>query len=238
MVYYHALSPPVPGSIVIRVREESFDSNLPIAATLLRTCKTIHAEARGILYSQPIFVSEHVHPVVWLRGIGRENRFYLRIVQLHSIMCLRLPRKDSQAISRKVATLLADAQNLEYLEIRAVWIPRIDWNLHKDQNGQIQQRKCVIAAQYIAKVIYDVYRPLFSKGLSCGKTPQQLSTSVRAHWKLFFRRRILGTPYQYHMGPYEIVEAEAEVARHFKLLLERNLHYRRHPRFKQKPEVV
>ncbi|KAK2057453.1 hypothetical protein LY76DRAFT_617157 [Colletotrichum caudatum] len=214
----------------------------PAAATLLRTSKTIHAEARGILYSQPIFIGERVDPVVWLRGIGRENRFYLRNVHLASTKGFELPRKDSQAISRKVATLLADAPNL-YLSIGAMRIPNIDWDLHKDQNGHMQQPRYFIAAQHIAKLIYDEYRPLFSKALSRGKTPQQLSTSVRANRSLYFGRSAPGRPFAADVlalppSPPEVAVAETEVAGHLKLLLERNLYYRRHPRFKQKPGVV
>ncbi|KAK1566369.1 uncharacterized protein LY79DRAFT_594985 [Colletotrichum navitas] len=216
---------------------------VPFAASLLRTCRTIHAEARGIFYSQAIIIGGQVDPVVWLRGIGPGNRFYLRNMHLGSTMGFDLPRKNCQAVTRKVAKFLADAPNLKSLEIRAMRIPDIDWDLHKDLNGQMQQRPWFIAAQHIAKLIYDEFRPVFSAALSRGQTPQQLCTSVKAHRNLFSGQSDQGRAFAtdvlaLRLNQWEIAGAEAEVAEHLKLLLERNLRHRCHPRFKQQPGIV
>ncbi|KAK1983919.1 hypothetical protein LZ30DRAFT_587353 [Colletotrichum cereale] len=230
-------------TIIIKNRKECTVNSAPIAGSILRTCKTVHAEARGILYSQPILIGDRLDPVAWLRVIGPENRFYLRNVHLGSTIGFELLPKDYQAMSWKVATLLTDAPSLKSLEIRAMRIPDINWDLHKDQNGQMKQRPWYIAAQHIAKLIYDEYRPVFSKALSRGQTPQQLCSFVKAHRNLFLGYSDVG----WSLGPSvlalslsatEIAWAEEEVVGHIKLLLERNLYYRRHPRFKRKPEPV
>ncbi|EFQ25753.1 hypothetical protein CGRA01v4_02169 [Colletotrichum graminicola] len=215
----------------------TWKKRVPIAASLLRTCRFIHAEARGILYSQPILIGGQADPIVWLRGIGQANRFYLRNVHLGSTKGFELPRKDCQSVTRRVAKLLSDAPNLKSLNIRAMRIPNIDWNLHRNLSGQMQQKPWFIAAQHIAKLIYDEFRPVFSVALSRGQTPQQLCTLVKAHRNLFSGRSDQGIVFAadvlaLRLNTRDIAGAEAELAGHLKFLLERNLRYRRYPRSK------
>ncbi|KDN70677.1 hypothetical protein CSUB01_08333 [Colletotrichum sublineola] len=228
--------------LVVSTWKKRANGTASIAASLLRACKTVHAEARGILYSQPIQFGVLYDMVAWLQSIGPENRLYLRNVHIGSKKGFKASHLYGQAFSRKVARLLADAPNLQTLEIRAMHIPDIKWHRHMDQNGQIGQ-KWLIAAQHIAQLIYDEFRPVFSKALSRGKTPQQLRTFVKAHKNLFlgpsdkanyFAADVLAL----QLTPSELTGAEAEVAEHFKFLLERNLYYRRHPRYTQTPEIV
>ncbi|KAK2000714.1 hypothetical protein LX36DRAFT_654146 [Colletotrichum falcatum] len=232
MVYHLALLHRT--SVVIEREDKCSAGTTPIAAPLLRTCKTVHAEARGILYSQQILIGDRADPVVWLRTIGPENRFYLRHVHLGSTRTFSY---------RTVAKLLGNVPDLESLEIRAMHMPDIWLGSQVNPDGTPQQRPWLMAAKKVAELLYNEFRPVFSAALSRGKTPQQLCTFVKAHRNLFFGHSDMGVS----LGPRSfaprrslvpMAEAEEEVASRLKTLFERNLYYRRHPRFKQKPDVV
>ncbi|OLN81863.1 hypothetical protein CCHL11_07049 [Colletotrichum chlorophyti] len=207
------------------------DRSRTIAAAFLRSCKRVHAEARAILYASHFKVQDMETLAVWLRDLGPGNRACLRNIQIRgerqkyyrtNKSGLEAQQDRYREVCRKVGRLLVDAEHLESLQTKyfyqQVKLPRLSLR----RPGA--DKKWVRYARQIAEVVYEDFRPVYSKALTRGCTPESLLevlTVSRSNWWWSWR------PFQRkQLPPKEATLVEEGFGVHMKLLLERNLKYR------------
>ncbi|WYZ44512.1 hypothetical protein EsH8_VII_000948 [Colletotrichum jinshuiense] len=221
------------------VREEDH-----IAAPLLRSCKAILAEARAMLYANPFVAEDMETAAVWLRDLGPANRACLRRVR---VQARRNQNQDSRpgvssplgnsdqdryrSTSTRVAKLLCNAGDLEYLRLGYRY-NTTNLSIARPKLRAPPASEWIFAARRIAEALYDDFRPVFSEGLKRGLAPGQLCRLLHVS-RVNFSGRLWVERDPRHLSLAEVEAAEAEVVGHLKLLLEKNLKHRLHPRYRK-----
>ncbi|TQN64238.1 hypothetical protein CSHISOI_11235 [Colletotrichum shisoi] len=174
-----------------------------VSARILRTCRAVHDEASGILYSENTFIALGLHELrQWLEVIGPRNRGFLRrvLVGWDDRVMMRLPHahlgtslqrlasRDSRSyprfveISQAISGLLADSRGLEVLHISDLsrdpsWVlPPVSfhrWQAAGDNSILLGQQ--YVHSRSTAEAFYDGFLPLITTGLENGRTPEQMS---------------------------------------------------------------
>ncbi|WDK10891.1 hypothetical protein CGRA01v4_02170 [Colletotrichum graminicola] len=219
---------------VRHVREQTRrgNPNDKIPVSFLKCCKRVHSEARTILYANRFRVGDMETLAVWLRDLSPGNIVYLRWIQIRtepqpwtSRVSRRVVAQHSRYrdVCRKVAKMIAVARSLESLQTVFHYHHKI-----KSQRSSLQRRGPVSGwidlARKVADLVYDDFRPIFSQGLSRGRSPEQLCRILGVGQNNWWGRRRSLTPSQLNATDAE--HAENEVAEHLRLLLERNLQHR------------
>ncbi|KAI8297336.1 hypothetical protein K4K59_003513 [Colletotrichum sp. SAR11_240] len=174
-----------------------------VFGSLLRTCKTVHADATAMLYSTTFELEDMEFLDIWLQQIG-PRAANIRAIKLsqpfqgsgarqHPILG-NFPlwsQKDYRATSRRVARLLSHS-------------------LIKTKGNPTRWE---VEARLLAEMVFSDLLPLLEKTTSLGKTSVQVANLPKIHPKNFE-----------YIAHYQYVtdgEPEQEVARHMKLLVER-----------------
>ncbi|GKT97035.1 hypothetical protein Ct61P_14885 [Colletotrichum tofieldiae] len=219
-----------------RTRRGNANDRIPVS--FLGSCKQVHGEARAMLYANHFRLEDMETLAVWLRDLGSGNIVYLRRIQIRTEPQSWSPRVSAKVesqqrryrdVCRKVAKMLAVSRNLESLQTAFYYH-------HKIEPPRSSLRRpgpvsgWMSLARKIAELLYDDFRPIFSHGLSRGRTPEQLCSVLDVSQNNWWGRRHSLTPSQLNAKDAEL--AEKEVVEHSRLLLERNLRYRLHPRYR------
>ncbi|KAK1983918.1 hypothetical protein LZ30DRAFT_758916 [Colletotrichum cereale] len=217
-----------------RTRRSNASDRIPVS--FLQCCKQVHSEARAMLYSNHFNVEDMETLAVWLRDLGPGNIAHLQRIQIITEpqpWSPRISRRvESQQsryrdVCRKVAKMMAVAKNLESFQTVFYYHHKIDSHRSSLQrSGPVSG--WIDLARKVAELLYDDFRPIFSQGLSRGRTPEQLCTVLDVGQNNWWGRRYSLTPSQLNATDAE--NAENEVVEHLRLLLERNLQYRLLPR--------
>ncbi|OBR09818.1 Catalase [Colletotrichum higginsianum IMI 349063] len=172
-----------------------------VSARILRTCRAVHDEASGILYSENTFFALGLHELrQWLQAIGPRNRGFLRRVLVGwDYRATRLPHAhlgtsahrleywESRSypwfieISRAISDLLADSKGLEVLHISylsrtpACVLPPVSFHRWQARSNSILLRYQYVYSRSTAEAFYDGFLPLITRGLENGRTPEQMS---------------------------------------------------------------
>ncbi|KAK2057452.1 hypothetical protein LY76DRAFT_606223 [Colletotrichum caudatum] len=221
----------------VPTRRSNAQDGIPVS--FLQCCKRVRIEARTILYANRFRVEDMETLAVWLRDLGPGNVVYLRWIQIRTEAQPWSPRVSSRVrvqhsryrdVCRKVAKILAVAKGLESLQTAFYYHHKI-----ASQGSSLQRSGPVSGwmglARKIAELLYDDFRPIFSQGLSRGRTPEQLCRVLEVGQNNWWGRRHSLGPTQ--LNATEAEHAENEAAEHLRLLLERNLQHRHHPRHKR-----
>ncbi|KAK1621809.1 hypothetical protein BDP81DRAFT_485876 [Colletotrichum phormii] len=208
------------------------DANLPVA--FLGACKQVHAEARAMLYANDFDVQGMETLAVWLKDLGT-NIACLRTITLRTEPQMRLTLSSSSSfraqqdryreVCHRAARMLAGAENLQALRIHFFYnqmigapAPRATLKRPEPVSGWIG------IARRVAEVLCHDFRSVYSKGLSRGRTPEDLCCVIKVSRNNWWCNRHALTPHK--LNAKEAREAEEEVVEHLRLLLRRNLESR------------
>ncbi|KAJ0159300.1 hypothetical protein CTA2_9963 [Colletotrichum tanaceti] len=170
-------------------------------AGILRTCRAVHDEASGILYSENTFIAAGLYELrQWLQAIGPRNRGFLRRVLvgwdrraayfLHArhITSAREPGSLTNRsypwfvdMSRAISSLLADSGGLEVLHISDLsrtpaWVlPPVSFHRWQAGGDSILLGQQYVHSRSTAEAFYDGFFPLIARALENGRTPEQMS---------------------------------------------------------------
>ncbi|KAI8270684.1 hypothetical protein K4K58_008512 [Colletotrichum sp. SAR11_239] len=194
-----------------------------VFGSLLRTCKTVHADARAMLYSTTFELEDMEYLDIWLQQIG-PRAASIRAIKLsqpfqgsgarqHPLLG-NFPlwnQKDYRATSRRVARLLSHCENLESLDLGFRYTLRYRNPALIKTKGNLKRWE--VEARLLAEMVFSDLLPLLKKTKSLGKTSVQVANLPKIHPKNF--------EYIAHYRYVTNGEPEQEVARHMKLLVER-----------------
>ncbi|OHE92920.1 hypothetical protein CORC01_11787 [Colletotrichum orchidophilum] len=205
--------------------------SLPVA--FLRCRRRVHAEARAMLYANNFEVQDMETLAVWLKDLGG-NIACLRNIGLGTEPQIWAPRPSSKTraqqnryreVCRKVAKMLAGAENLQALRMVFLYnhmmgAPALSATLKRP--GPVSG--WIDLARRVAEALYHDFRPVYSKNLTRGQTPEKLSRVLQVSRNNWWGYRHASDPRQ--LNAKEAGDAEREVLEHLRLLLERNLYFR------------
>ncbi|KAI8241079.1 hypothetical protein K4K55_012897 [Colletotrichum sp. SAR 10_96] len=194
-----------------------------VFGSLLRTCKTVHADARAMLYSTTFELEDMEYLDIWLQRIGPRVA-NIRAIKLsqpfqgpgarqHPLLG-NFPlwsQKDYRATSRRVARLLSHCENLESLDLGFRYTLRYRNTALIKTKGSFTRWE--VEARLLAEMVFSDLLPLLEKTKSLGKTLVQVANLPKIHPK--------NLEYIAHYRYVTNGEPEQEVARHMKLLVER-----------------
>ncbi|KAK1566370.1 uncharacterized protein LY79DRAFT_584844 [Colletotrichum navitas] len=197
-------------------RRGNLNDRIPVS--FLRCCKRVNSEARTILYANRFRVDDMETLAVWLRDLGPGNIVYLRRIQIRtepqpwsSRVSRRVEVQQSRYrdVCRKVAKMIAAAKSLEFLQTVFYYHHKI-----KFQRSSLQRPGPVSGwidlARKVAELLYDDFRPIFSQGLSRGRSPEQLCRILDVGQNNWWGRRHSLTPSQLNATDAEHAENESE----------------------------
>ncbi|TQN64441.1 hypothetical protein CSHISOI_10981 [Colletotrichum shisoi] len=220
-----------------RSRRASAEDGLPVP--FLRCCRRVHAEARAMLYSN-CFVAEDMETLgAWLDKLGSGNATCLQRIRVRTEPQTWSPRVSTKVLEqqeryrnacRRVANMLAAAVNLESFRTIFYYHHKIKLPRRSRLRRAGRVSGWVGLARKITEVLYHDFRPIYSKGLTRGRTPGELCRVLEVSPNNWWGRRQSLSPST--LTARDAERAENEVAKHMRLLLERNLRYRLHPRFR------
>lgn len=195
---------------------------------MLRTCKKVLSEARGIIYSRTFRVPEEETLLVWLHNIGPDNRRHLReIVLIRPSTCpdpVISVRQNS--IMTRIAAVLDNSPNLKQIKVLYLGLDgMIDvkrLKLHRDGQASL----LVTASRHMAEWMFAFFQPLLCSPSFRSRNPQRLSSLLVLDnlaylvWCVFHDRR--AGPCEPILKDEELDEAHASFSDHMELLLERS----------------
>ncbi|KAF3810312.1 hypothetical protein GCG54_00000356 [Colletotrichum gloeosporioides] len=194
-----------------------------VYGSLLRTCKTVHADARAMLYSTTFEIEDMEYLDIWLQRIG-PRAANIRAIKLsrsfqasgarqhHQLGTFpRWNQNDYRATSRRVARLLRDCENLESLDLGFRYTTKHRNTALIKTTGN--PTRWEVESRLLAEMVFSDFLPLLEKTKSLGKTSVQVANLPKIHPKNFEYIAL----YHYVING----EPEQEVARHMKLLVER-----------------
>ncbi|KAF9869985.1 hypothetical protein CkaCkLH20_12594 [Colletotrichum karsti] len=204
----------------------------PVFGSLLRTCKTVHADASAMLYSNGFALDTMQDLAQWLRAIGR-NAVHLRgITFLHHIQAASFNLKPrgpklklgNQCVhryaSRKVAAMLANSQHLEPLKMQFRYT-----TVYRNQGLSVPRNDSpehwVRTARVIAEMVYNDFRPILRQAISRGKSVSEACRLIQVH-RGNFEDTDWWTPQGWpliSLNATELKDAEDAVVDHMQLLL-------------------
>lgn len=206
--------------------------SIPVA--FLGTCKQVHAEARALLYANYFDVQDMETLVVWLKDLGT-NIVCLRAIVLQTEPQLWLPSPSSSTsrtqqnryreLCRRAARMLAAAENLQTLRMQFFYHHMIGGPAQRATLKRLGPVSGWIGiARRVAEVLYHDFRPVFTKGLSRGHSPERLCHALQVSRNNWWCYRHASSPQK--LNAKEARQAEEEVIEHLRLLLRRNLESR------------
>ncbi|KAK1676357.1 hypothetical protein BDP55DRAFT_742458 [Colletotrichum godetiae] len=193
------------------------EANLPVA--FLGACKQVHAEARAVLYANDFDMEGMETLAVWLKDLGT-NTACLRTITLRTEAQMRLTLSSSSSfraqqdryreVCHRAARMLAGAENLQALGIHFFYnqmigapAPRAILKRPEPVSGWIG------IARRVAEVLYHDFRSVYSKGLSRGRTPEDLCRVIKVSRNNWWCNRHALTPHK--LNAKEAREAEEEL---------------------------
>ncbi|KAJ0158651.1 hypothetical protein CTA2_11138, partial [Colletotrichum tanaceti] len=220
-----------------RSRRVSAEDRLPVP--FLACCKRVHAEARAMLYSNA-FVAEDMETLgAWLDKLGPGNATCLQRIRVRTEPQTWSPRVSTKVMEqqeryrkacRRVANRLACAVNLASFKTIFYYHHKIQLPLRIRLRRTGRVSGWMDLARKITEALYHDFRPIFSQGLTRGRTPGELCGVLGVSRNNWWGRRQSLSPST--LTARDAERAEKEVVKHMRLLLERNLKYRLHPRFR------
>ncbi|KAK1478253.1 hypothetical protein CTAM01_15055 [Colletotrichum tamarilloi] len=197
-------------------------SSRPSYLSMLRTCKKVLSEARGIAYYRTFEFWDEDALFVWLRDIGPYNRSHLCGIILYELRTCPDTVTHNMVMSR-IAAMLDNSPNLKKIEVVVIRFDGvIDFSKRLKLHRDGQPKLLVTEARHIAEWVFSFFRPLLCSPSFRNGDPQRLSSllalDMHAYW-------LCGQKADFHRSNWtkEMAdEADASFSEHLELLLERS----------------
>ncbi|KAJ0312327.1 hypothetical protein COL516b_001403 [Colletotrichum fioriniae] len=191
-----------------------------ISGSLLRTCKTVHADARALMYSTTFEFENMDYLEKWLNKVGpgvvnirniRLTRsFQASFAQSYGVNLPMWNQRDYRATTRRVAKLLSACQHLESLDLGFLYTTVYQTATlieNKDKPAYWQKE-----ARLLAEMVFSDLSVLLRAAKASGKTLDQVASLPKIHHKNFECIR-------HHPSNVANGQPSRETACHMKLLI-------------------
>ncbi|KAI3531889.1 hypothetical protein CSPX01_13857 [Colletotrichum filicis] len=206
----------------------------PVSGALIRTCKTVYADARALMYSATFELENMDYLEKWLRTLGsgavdiRDIRltrsFQASSAQRYGVNIPVWNQRDYRATTRQVAKLLSGCRHLENLDLGFSYTTKYQTTplIENKDNPTIWQKE----ARLLAEMVFRDLFVLLVAAKASGKTVDQVASLPQN-----FKCVILG-PLPRKVGNGN---PQRETACHMKLLIAKYIGNRSHPRKPDSP---
>ncbi|KAK1704515.1 hypothetical protein BDP67DRAFT_495491 [Colletotrichum lupini] len=207
--------------------------NHPVSGALIRTCKTVYADARALMYSATFELENMDYLEKWLRTLGsgavdiRDIRltrsFQASSAQRYGVNIPVWNQRDYRATTRQVAKLLSGCRHLENLDLGFSYTTKYQTTplIENKDNPAYWQKE----ARLLAEMVFRDLFVLLVAAKASGKTVDQVA-SLPQNFKcaISLRPRKVGNGHP-----------QRETACHMKLLIAKYIGNRSHPRKPDSP---
>ncbi|KAJ0332299.1 hypothetical protein COL5a_002007 [Colletotrichum fioriniae] len=173
-----------------------------ISGSLLRTCKTVHADARALMYSTTFEFENMDYLEKWLNKAS--------FAQSYGVNLPMWNQRDYRATTRRVAKLLSACQHLESLDLGFLYTTVYQTATlieNKDKPAYWQKE-----ARLLAEMVFSDLSVLLRAAKASGKTLDQVASLPKIHHKNFECIR-------HHPSNVANGQPSRETACHMKLLI-------------------
>ncbi|KAK7447143.1 hypothetical protein Landi51_07018 [Colletotrichum acutatum] len=195
-----------------------------VSGSLLRTCKTIHADARALMYSTTFEIENMDYLERWLKRVGpgavniREIKltrsFQASFAQSYGVNLPVWNQRDYRATTRRVAKLLGGCQHLESLDLGFLYTTVYQTTTlieNKDKPAYWQRE-----ARLLAEMVFSDLSVLLVAAKASGKTLDQVAGLPKIHHKNF-------DCIEHHPSSVGNGQPRRETACHMKLLIAKHI---------------
>ncbi|KAK1466490.1 hypothetical protein CCUS01_07311 [Colletotrichum cuscutae] len=205
--------------------------NHPVSGPLIRTCKTVYADARALMYSATFELENMDYLEKWLRTLGsgavdiRDIRltrsFQAYFAQSYGVNLPVRNQKDYRATTRQVARLLSGCRHLENLDLGFLYTKKFRTTplIENKDNPAYWQKE----ARLLAEMVFRDLFVLLVAAKASGQTVDQVASLPQIHHKNF-------ECIKHHPSNVGNGNPQRETACHMKLLIAKYIGNRSHPR--------